>query len=298
MRKERGSITIITLTTILFMIAFLVSTFTIIANRRQAQAEIKKETQGIYEGDLDNTEQIYGDYFAKAEEDIPISTADQLFKVATNGGIVLGNRVYKCSPDANYILKNDIEFKVSDYKTKYPNLFNATTGRWINIEKQVENGTFTGTFTYNGHKITEIDTSNNTIIHEGAQYKFAYTGNAQTFTIPMNGVYRIEAWGAQGNNVSSKRSEGGLGAYTKGDIQLTKGENLYIYVGEHRTDRSASFNCGSTGGSGNDGTNGGGINGYGGGGASDIRTVLGGSWDNFDSLKSRIMVAAGGGGRK
>lgn len=32
-----------------------------------------------------------------------------------------------------------------------------------------------------------------------------------------------------------------------------------------------------------------------GGGATDVRLV-GGAWNNFDSLKSRIMVAAGGGG--
>ena len=39
--------------------------------------------------------------------------------------------------------------------------------RWINIEKQIENGTLTGTFNYNGKKITEIDTNNNSIIHDG-----------------------------------------------------------------------------------------------------------------------------------
>ena len=38
MKKERGAITLITLVTILLMIAFLISTFTIIMNRRQAQA--------------------------------------------------------------------------------------------------------------------------------------------------------------------------------------------------------------------------------------------------------------------
>ena len=45
MKKERGAITLITLVTILFMLAFLVSTFTIIMNRRQSQAEIKRETK-------------------------------------------------------------------------------------------------------------------------------------------------------------------------------------------------------------------------------------------------------------
>ena len=41
--------------------------------------------------------------------------------------------------------------------------------------------------------------------------------------------------------------------------------------------------------------NGGGPGQCNGGGASDVRLVNG-AWNNFDSLKSRIMVAAGGGG--
>lgn len=45
MKKERGSITIITIVTILFMLSFLISTFVIIQNRRQEQAEIKRKTR-------------------------------------------------------------------------------------------------------------------------------------------------------------------------------------------------------------------------------------------------------------
>lgn len=45
MKKERGSITVITIVTILFMLSFLISTFVIIQNRRQEQAEIKRKTR-------------------------------------------------------------------------------------------------------------------------------------------------------------------------------------------------------------------------------------------------------------
>ena len=130
---------------------------------------------------------------------------------------------------------------------------------------------------------------------EQKEYFFDYTGDVQTFTVPYTGYYKIEAWGAQGNNVENKRTEGGRGAYTSGEIKLEEGTVLYVYVGEHRTDRLASFNCGSIGGTSINTTNGGGINGYGGGGATDIRTISG-EWNDFNSLKSRIMVAAGGGG--
>jgi len=42
----------------------------------------------------------------------------------------------------------------------------VTGTRWVNIEKQIENGTFTGTFDYNGKVITETDSEGNEIEHE------------------------------------------------------------------------------------------------------------------------------------
>ena len=109
---------------------------------------------------------------------------------------------------------------------------------------------------------------------------FGYTGSYQTFTTTDSGTYKMEAWGAQGNIF------GGKGAYTKGEIQIEAGRTFYIYVGNNKKS--------------NDGTvfNGGGQSEEGtrvGGGSSDIR-LISGQWNNIDSLKSRIMVAAGGGG--
>ena len=125
--------------------------------------------------------------------------------------------------------------------------------------------------------------------------EFNYTGKYQTFTAPDNGDYIIELWGAQGNHPNNGRATGGKGAYTYGILSLKKDEKLYVYVGENRTDRSASFNAGTTGGSSSDTTNGGAANGYGGGGATDVRLTAG-TWNDLTSLKSRIMVAGGGGG--
>lgn len=168
MKKERGAITIITLTTILFMLAFLISTFVIVANRRQAQAEIKSETKKIYEEDVDNVDQIYADYFAAEIETIPINTVEDLFKVATGEYIVDGEKIYKCTASANYRLKADIEFEVNDYSSEYSDLFETTTyTRWINIEKQKENGTLTGTFNYNTYSIKETDSNGTVITHNG-----------------------------------------------------------------------------------------------------------------------------------
>ena len=93
-----------------------------------------------------------------------------------------------------------------------------------------------------------------------------------TYTVPATGTYKIELWGAQGLS-----EYGGKGGYTKGEIKLNQNDNFYVYVG------------------GTNGYNGGGSSSNkSGGGATDVRLTTG-TFDNFDSLKSRIMVAAGGG---
>ena len=125
------------------------------------------------------------------------------------------------------------------------------------------------------------------------EYTFAYTGNYQAFTVPYTGKYKIELWGASGGGNSSKPA--GLGGYTSGDIILEADKTMYIYVGGQGQAQYIISNPG--------GYNGGGYGGQineekyscGGGGSTDIR-LLDGTWNNFNSLKSRIMVAGGGGG--
>lgn len=125
------------------------------------------------------------------------------------------------------------------------------------------------------------------------EVEYSYSGEAQQFIVPKTGNYKIELWGAQGGN------NGGKGAYTSGIINLSKEQQIYVYVGGAGSKNSAGKAEEVPG-----GYNGGGLN-YGqeccsrvfgsGGGATDIRLVKG-TWNNFDSLKSRIMVASGGGG--
>jgi len=104
---------------------------------------------------------------------------------------------------------------------------------------------------------------------------FSYTGAAQTFVPGVSGYYKVELWGAQ--NVA-------LGGYTSGIIYLDPSQTLYVYVGERSTVvASTSFNGGTATGGGTPG-----------GGATDIRLVSG-AWNDLTSLRSRIMVAGGGG---
>lgn len=103
-------------------------------------------------------------------------------------------------------------------------------------------------------------------------WQYNYTGRVQNFTAPAKGIYQIEAYGAQGGNVSG--ANGGKGSSTIGRILLSKNQALNIYVG--------------------------GQNGYNGGGEGSIYQAIGGGATdirlNGTDVSNRILVAAGGGG--
>lgn len=116
---------------------------------------------------------------------------------------------------------------------------------------------------------------------------FNYSGSKQEYTVPVNGLYKIEVWGAQGGSTGSS-AIGGKGGYTVGQINLTKGTSLNIYVGgagnfSQTTSSTGGFNGGGTSGAGSE------LSGASGGGASDVRK-------GGDALTNRIIVAGGGGG--
>ena len=85
-------------------------------------------------------------------------------------------------------------------------------------------------------------------------------------------------------------------AATKGDINLTAGTRLYLYIGGARAAGEDNASLGSYNGGGSGIAN----SSYGsGGGETDLRTVPASTAepsDDIASLASRIMVAAGGGG--
>ena len=110
-------------------------------------------------------------------------------------------------------------------------------------------------------------------------YSFDYVGDYQKWVVPVTGVYRVELWGGQGGSV------GGNGGYTAGSIYLEQGVELYVYVGQSRSNSSGSVSFNGSFGS---------AGGLPGGGATDIR-LFGGEWNDFESLKTRIMVAGSGG---
>ena len=118
---------------------------------------------------------------------------------------------------------------------------------------------------------------------------FAYTGDEQTYTIPADGYYALEVWGAQGagNAATEDGSRAGLGGYSHGVAYFTQGTTLHIFVGGKGSGNKGGYNGGSDGIS----TNG---SSHGGGGMTHISlqsnpAII--SWD-----PNTTLIAAGGGG--
>ena len=107
--------------------------------------------------------------------------------------------------------------------------------------------------------------------------EYSAADESKEFIPRYDGNYKIELWGSQSNTGTKSN-----GSYTSGNILLSTKDTLHVYVGS----QSNSFNTGNI------------INGEKGqtniGGNTDIR-LTDGSWDNFESLKSRIMSASSGG---
>ncbi|TSE01421.1 hypothetical protein FOS14_02385 [Skermania sp. ID1734] len=115
---------------------------------------------------------------------------------------------------------------------------------------------------------------------------YTSTGHEQTFTVPASvKTINVTAVGGRGH-------DGPPAAMVSGQLTVTPGSTLYVYVGGDGSE--CGTNCDGLG-----GFNGGGPGsfgspvGNGGGGASDVRTKSG--FQN-DQLKSRLIVAGGSGG--
>ena len=147
--------------------------------------------------------------------------------------------------------------------------------------------TYTLTYTVldSNYNVMDKVTRNVTVVNSTTVLN--YTGTKQDYTVPVNGLYKIEVWGAQGGTVGNY-AIGGKGGYTVGQINLAQGSKLFAYVGGQGSFEKNKSVAG--------GYNGGGASGYGsdtsggsGGGASDIR-------QDGTELSNRIIIAGGGGG--
>lgn len=130
-------------------------------------------------------------------------------------------------------------------------------------------------------------------IEVGVSKEFVYKGQPEIFEL-TRGIYKIEAWGAEGGGVKNSAISGGRGGYVEALIEIREPSRLIdIRVGGKGGDagegNSGTASIVKTNGGYNGGGNGSGVGGAGGGGASEVR--LGGEGAEF-----RIVSAAGGGG--
>ena len=171
-------------------------------------------------------------------------------------------------------------------------------------------------------KLGNVSTLKLDVYLEGTNWAFDYINKAQKFTVPTNGYYKLEGWGAGGSSIgvgnyyasdnrwnSSSWPIGvpriSYGNYATGKVYLTKNDTIYVYTGAMRDS------------SGWQGTNKGGnpvtvtitwlgrtvsetsnTSGYYSSGATDFRLIKSSEidgWSGTASLESRIVTAGGAG---
>ncbi len=220
------------------------------------------------------------------------SLLNKINRVKTENVVeLLNNKISENELTKGYDTKNSYVLDVGDVASNTTNVYNVYL--WIdyyegnpyhnvelaNFNNSTQNKEFKGIFGI----LTNIEENGEKLEEEVKEYE--YTGGYETFTPTKDGEYLIELWGASGHIGGDDciPDSNGRGAYTIGVINLQKNEPIYIYVGgNNRILSDYNFN----GGGGGEAS---------GGGATDIR-LTSGKWSDFNSLKSRIMVAAGGGG--
>lgn len=269
---------------------------------------------------------ISGDAMAKLQNGIYITEAvysensgagvEESFIKSSSGTIMNAHMVLSSTSSTSYIKYQVTVYNGYDYDCKYNKytfddnfydneniVFELTNLNTDTVVSSKKTHTFYITFKYkNG--ITPSTTINDLSAYIHLDFiRTPYivgtynSPGTYSYTIPENGIYRIQLWGASGYN--SSYASHAIGGYTQGDIELTSGTELHFYVGGKGKALSSTVAGTNDGG----GYNGGGNASnsghaaaarYGGGGATDVRLVNG-EWNLFDSLKSRIMVAGGGG---
>jgi prepilin-type N-terminal cleavage/methylation domain-containing protein len=139
----------------------------------------------------------------------------------------------------------------------------------------------------------------NTEIALNTEIDFKYTGTVRTFIAPKAGVYKLEAWGAQGGTNLYHSKSGGYGGYSYGELYLKQGQKVFVTVGGRGNDTNGE--------NGHAGYNGGGAStpaqkstdirkqGSGGGGGATHIAFTNGILPELNNKTDYIVMVAGGG---
>jgi hypothetical protein len=247
---------------------------------------------------------VAGDSYNQTPVDFKHIFAAVQFSVGTSGlpsgtitKVTLNNILYK----GTYSLDGTWTPNITDTKSFSQTVSVSTNASttitsgpttFMMIPQTLSNASITVTYS-NGGKLTTAITG---IWEAGKTYTynlsktipvatFDYTGDVQSYTVPLTGIYKIECWGAQGGG------NGGYGGYSYGNIKLSQNTILYICVGGYEAYKrfTGAHNPYNT-------YNGGGIGDSGGGGATHVSTMNRGELRNYASNQETVLIVAGGGG--
>lgn len=112
-KNQKGAISLFVLLSMLFFLAFMIGTFSLVSRKNATQMQALKETQEIYKSGA-NGAVIYDSILSPEDTVIPIATKEQLAKVIeitsndSSAKYMINGKMYTYTKDANYILQNDI----------------------------------------------------------------------------------------------------------------------------------------------------------------------------------------------
>ena len=272
---------------------------------------------------------VLGKMITQVQEGVFITEVD--YNESLSNNVVVSdskiNGTYSCSLDSNIVLMNKEDSMITyditvynsndliyifdgvDYvfgKNTYDNknisfkLNGIDVGELLNPKDTKK---FSVTFFYrDSNNIVDVDLRSilkfKFMIAPYVVDEYNYSGNVENFVAPHDGVYKLEVWGAQGGSYDSVYY-GGHGGYSYGNVILSKGQPLFVVVGEEGIGGCVSTYC-------EGGYNGGGNSGVStsdalnftssGGGATHIALTNRGELFNYESNKSDVLIVAGGGG--
>ncbi|HPF82958.1 MAG TPA: glycine-rich protein [Bacilli bacterium] len=132
-------------------------------------------------------------------------------------------------------------------------------------------------------------------VANNTSWTYSYTGSEVNMSVPCDGIYKLETWGAQGG-AANETYIGGYGAYVAGTIDMYVNQKFYVNVGGAgvTTTTSGEVAGGYNGGGNSLPTSVSGGRGSG-GGATSIATTSG-LLSTLESYKGAILIVAAGGG--
>src|SRR5574344_1704714 len=189
--------------------------------------------------------------------------------------------------------------------TSYPTEWISISGTSVNLSYTASiSGTYYIYVRDSSGRISVLDytlsSSSFCSYNPGQVWNYDYNGGIQSFVTPCKGIYRLQAWGAQGGGAKA-----GTGGYSIGYATINSGTTLYIVVGgagSYVTVRPGNngivgggFNGGGNGMVSVKSTTGTNLDATSGGGATHIGTRYG-TLQQYGSLAGLYIVAGAGGG--